>query len=75
MTHRICLYCHTAWPCEEPALHAEQHALAYMPDGEDESIACFVLDHDECTVPLLCGCHCHEDDELVALGKPPSINR
>jgi hypothetical protein len=32
-----------------------------MPDTSEVSIPCWVMDHDECSVPMLCKCTCHHD--------------
>jgi len=74
MNVRICMFCHTNWPCRQAGTHLEQGAVGEMPLHREESIACFVLDHSECSVGIFCKCHCHErsvlDEDSISV--PPS---
>lgn len=74
MTDYICMGCLTRWPC---GLVAHQHnwsLRAAMPAGSELSIACFVFDHEQCTVALFCKCSCHNHSMLEepSISVPPS---
>jgi hypothetical protein len=70
----VCARCYIAAPCGRDEHDMRPEAWMRVPDGSDQSIPCWVLDHEECTVPIFCKCSCHNEriDEEPPITASPS---
>jgi hypothetical protein len=70
----VCARCHVPAPCGR--IEHDMHPSAWMtvPADRTVSIACWVLDHEECTSPIFCKCPCHRErlDEEPSITASPS---
>jgi hypothetical protein len=55
----VCSICKVMHPCTVGEHNENWYTKVWMPEGAQTSIACHVLDHTECTVPMFCKCNCH----------------
>lgn len=69
-----CAVCYVPWPCTKVDHNQIWSNKVWMSDSSESSIACYVLDHDQCTVSMFCACVCHHsgilDESPISL--PPS---
>ena len=65
----VCVYCHTFFPCAKDEHNWAHSSKVWMPRDAEVSIPCWVLDHSECELPMLCTCRCHDQ----RLDEPSSI--
>lgn len=74
MSGYVCSACHVLWPCTVVEHDQIWSNRVWQPEQSQESIPCFVLDHDQCTVPMFCRCRCHRRSVLdePAISVPPS---
>lgn len=74
MSGYVCSRCYVLWPCNDLVHNAIWSNKVFQPDTSRESIPCFVLDHDQCTVPMFCQCRCHDKSVLdeASIALPPS---
>lgn len=70
----VCQYCHVPWPCTVRAHDSIWSNKIWMNDSAQSSIPCYVMDHEECTVPMFCKCLCHQKSILdeAPITAPPS---
>ena len=70
----VCHNCHVPWPCMDPEHNEAWSNKIWMPDTSMCSIPCWVMDHEECVVPMFCKCTCHQDriDEESPITPPPT---
>lgn len=60
----ICHRCYKPNPCGVAEHERTWSDAVWMGAHVQQSIACFLLDHTECTTPMLCNCGCHVRSEL-----------
>lgn len=73
----MALYCKRCWvpaPCGHLDHDMYPSSWVAVPTQVDVSVACWALDHVECTVPVFCTCFCHQPklDEEPPITAPPS---
>jgi len=56
----VCAMCYVFWPCTNVEHNQIWSLKVWQPEGTQSSIPCWVLDHEECTVPMFCKCRCHD---------------
>jgi len=70
----ICAQCRILWPCTNTIHNSSWSDKQWYPEAHDHSIACYVFDHAECPVPVICRCMCHREplDEPSSVSVPPT---